>query len=586
MSPSSPNPVARVSQASFAAQGMIEVEAVLHFNCRPPRFRRLSLSFSSPPLAATMLLKLAVWLAAMAATAVALSQADIDAVFPSSASLTGQTIPLGPFVFTLVLNSTHALYALNATSTAPSSVGWMSVGQGSRMSNADYIIAWPSVSSSAVNWTLSHRLPSGGDSHSVPSLASSSSSRSTADFYTLVPALTTTQTSASYASVAWIRERTPPSTYPTTGSVSSSTLEQSKTSFIYGAASKNPKTTNEGTTSLAQHNLVRQSSPRLLQAQLADLHLAQGYGTTSLDLAATFNATVSQQIASGNGPVTSRTVVLAAHAVAGALAFAFISPAAVFIARLGRDWFAWYRPHLILGRASRVAPTRDARPRRRDLRTRRVRYNRRFLPGRPPAPRHDRLRSRARPRRARLARTPQAPSPTYRRPTLPPPSHRHARHPPPLLSLAPPRPHLRRHPHPRPRLGANLERVGSRMGRNERCEGHPARRQSRLLGRTRHLARALRGRVGTGHRDGSQEGRTQGCCLAGREQVDQRVGQSDSDAAGRPAGRVWACQDGSRRDLDAAEAAQLAIDTLHRGLLLPVDPAVFTISLLVLLLVM
>merc|ERR1719487_1809959 len=130
-----------------------------------------------------MLLKLAVWLAAMAATAVALSQADIDAVFPSSASLTGQTIPLGPFVFTLVLNSTHALYALNATSTAPSSVGWMSVGQGSRMSNADYIIAWPSVSSSAVNWTLSHRLPSGGDSHSVPSLASSSSSRSTADFY-------------------------------------------------------------------------------------------------------------------------------------------------------------------------------------------------------------------------------------------------------------------------------------------------------------------------------------------------------------------------------------------------------------------
>ncbi|CDR37869.1 hypothetical protein NBRC10512_004742 [Rhodotorula toruloides] len=91
---------------------------------------------------------------------------------------------------------------------------------------------------------------------------------------------------------------------------------------------------NEGTTSLAQHNL--------------------GYGTTSLDLAASFNATISQQIASGNGPVTSRTVVLAAHAVAGALAFAFVSPAAVFIARLGRDWFAWYRPHLILQLATLV----------------------------------------------------------------------------------------------------------------------------------------------------------------------------------------------------------------------------------------
>ncbi|BGP61181.1 hypothetical protein NBRC10512v2_002500 [Rhodotorula toruloides] len=79
-----------------------------------------------------------------------------------------------------------------------------------------------------------------------------------------------------------------------------------------------------------------------------------GYGTTSLDLAASFNATISQQIASGNGPVTSRTVVLAAHAVAGALAFAFVSPAAVFIARLGRDWFAWYRPHLILQLATLV----------------------------------------------------------------------------------------------------------------------------------------------------------------------------------------------------------------------------------------
>ncbi|BGP23608.1 hypothetical protein Rt10032_c02g0659 [Rhodotorula toruloides] len=281
-----------------------------------------------------MLSRLAVTLAALAASACALSQADIDAVFPSNASLTGQTIPLGSFVFSLVLNDTHALYALNATMSAPSSVGWMSVGQGSRMSNADYVIAWPTVSSSSVNWTLSHRLPNSGNSHAVPTLASGSSSGSTADFYTLVPALTTTQSSPSYASVAWIRERTPPSTYPTIAGASSATLQQSKTSFIYGAASRNPKTTNEGTTNLAQHNL--------------------GYGTTSLDLAATFNATISQQITSGNGPITTRTVVLAAHAVAGALAFAFISPAAVFIARLGRDWFAWYRPHLFLQIATLV----------------------------------------------------------------------------------------------------------------------------------------------------------------------------------------------------------------------------------------
>lgn len=221
------------------------------------------------------------------------------------------------------------------------------------MSNADYIIAWPSVSSSSVEWTLSHRLPSGGDSHAVPVLASSSSSRSTADFYTLVPGLTTTQSSASHATVAWIRERAPPSTYPTTGSVSSSTLQPSKTSFIYGAASRNPKTTNEGTTSLVQHNLVRTFRCMSLGSK-ADLHNRQGYGTTSLNLAAAFNSTISQQIASGNGPITTRTVVLAAHAVAGALAFAFISPAAVFIARLGRDWFAWYRPHLILQLATLV----------------------------------------------------------------------------------------------------------------------------------------------------------------------------------------------------------------------------------------
>lgn len=44
----------------------------------------------------------------------------------------------------------HALFVLNVTSTSPSSAGWIGVGPGTRMGNADMLVAW----SHNGNWVL------------------------------------------------------------------------------------------------------------------------------------------------------------------------------------------------------------------------------------------------------------------------------------------------------------------------------------------------------------------------------------------------------------------------------------------------
>ena len=56
------------------------------------------------------------------------------------------------------------------------------------MGDADYIIAWPDVSGSSANWTLSHRVP-GHSSHDMPQLASSAAGTDTQSYYQLVPSL-------------------------------------------------------------------------------------------------------------------------------------------------------------------------------------------------------------------------------------------------------------------------------------------------------------------------------------------------------------------------------------------------------------
>lgn len=123
------------------------------------------------------------------------------------------------------------------------------------MGNADYIIAWPDVSGSSANWTISHRIP-GHSSHDMPQLASSSAGTDTQAYYQLVPELTTTDPSASYGAVAFLRPLNVGSSYPIKSSAQAA-LNSDPTEFVYASGSKNPGSANEGA-SFAQHDQVRQ----------------------------------------------------------------------------------------------------------------------------------------------------------------------------------------------------------------------------------------------------------------------------------------------------------------------------------------
>jgi len=122
------------------------------------------------------------------------------------------------------------------------------------MSNADYLIVWPTVSGSSVSWTLSHRLPDG--SHGTPQLASTDASTSTTAFYTIVPELTTSDASSPYSAVAYVRQRDPGSSYPTASGVTAAALGAASTEFIYASSSRKPSGTAEDA-NLAEHNQVR-----------------------------------------------------------------------------------------------------------------------------------------------------------------------------------------------------------------------------------------------------------------------------------------------------------------------------------------
>lgn len=129
------------------------------------------------------------------------------------------------------------------------------------MADADFLLAWPTISGSSVNWTLSHRLPNTNaqEGHGLPSVASEDPSTSTTAFYTLVPELTTTDASSPYSAVAWTRARSPGSSYPTASGVATTELGDAQTSFIYGSSSENPGSADE-TAPVQRHNQVRQSS--------------------------------------------------------------------------------------------------------------------------------------------------------------------------------------------------------------------------------------------------------------------------------------------------------------------------------------
>lgn len=164
------------------------------------------------------------------------------------------------------------MFVLNS-STPVASIGWLGTGTGGvsialsyskitsltrhfaqSMGDADYIIAWPDVSGSSANWTLSHRVP-GHSSHNMPQLASSAAGTDTQSYYQLVPALSTMDAASPYGAVAFLRVLDPASGYPSKSGVQTS-LVSDQTQMIYASGSENPFSSSEGA-SFAQHDQVR-----------------------------------------------------------------------------------------------------------------------------------------------------------------------------------------------------------------------------------------------------------------------------------------------------------------------------------------
>ncbi|BGP24055.1 carbohydrate-binding domain family 9-like protein [Rhodotorula toruloides] len=287
-----------------------------------------------------MLLLAATVVALAVPLAVALSGHEVAAVFPSSSSsLKGGKIALPRFDLSIISNGTYALYVANASSTSPTSVGWLGVGHGTAMADADFLLAWPTVSGSSVNWTLSHRLPNSDTpgAHGMPVLASSGAGTSTGAFYTLVPALTTSDSSSPFSSVAFTRLVDPGPSYPTAQGVTNTTLGSGAVDLIYASSSRNPGSANEGQASIGMHN--------------------QPTGVASLDLSAPYVLAANesstpppqtQQAPPPNAAARRRRRIFIAHAALGGLAFAIFIPLAIITARFGRERFAWLPPHAAL----------------------------------------------------------------------------------------------------------------------------------------------------------------------------------------------------------------------------------------------
>ncbi|GAA6007570.1 hypothetical protein JCM10207_006390 [Rhodosporidiobolus poonsookiae] len=273
-------------------------------------------------------------LSTLVAGALALTRDQLLAVFPSADGLTGSSAELPRFDLTIVQNSSHALFVVNATDTAPSSIGWLGTGHGTAMSNADFFVSWPTISSNSVNWTISHRLPNtqapGG--HGMPMLASEDASTGSAAFLTLVPALTTSEADSPFSSVAWVGALQPGSSYPAPEGVAAN-LAAEQTSFVYASSTTSPGSADEGEARIGMHD--------------------QPHGTTSLDLASAINAEQDEGVVNqvGGNSRSSRDKMLIAHATLGSLALALITPAAVLLARLGRS-IRWFPSHAALNSLS------------------------------------------------------------------------------------------------------------------------------------------------------------------------------------------------------------------------------------------
>ncbi|GAA5994551.1 cytochrome b561 domain-containing protein [Rhodotorula paludigena] len=284
------------------------------------------------------MLWLAILLSLLCTCTHALTGDQVRSVFPSSfQDLHGETVELPSFDLTVLHDADRVLFVVNATDTPPSQIGWFGTGAGSHMADADFLLAWPTISGSSVNWTLSHRLPNTAapEGHGLPSVASGDPSTSTTAFYTLVPELTTTEASSPYSAVAWTRARSPGSSYPTASGVATTQLGDAQTSFIYGSSSENPGNADE-TAPVRRHNQPMGATT---------INFQQAVALDDLDGGAVSRSSAGR---------TARDKGLIAHATLGSLALLIFTPSAILLARLGRDSFRWFPPHWMLNLFSTV----------------------------------------------------------------------------------------------------------------------------------------------------------------------------------------------------------------------------------------
>ncbi|KAL8292516.1 hypothetical protein RQP46_001128 [Phenoliferia psychrophenolica] len=271
-----------------------------------------------------MMLKPFLAVASLAQVALSLSNDQIASVFGAGATgLTGNSVQLTQFMLTVVTNATHALCSLNATTTSPSKVGWMGMGVGSAMMNADFLVTWPNLAAGATPatpFTLSHRNSPG---EIMPVVAEAGA---TLNHFTLLPQLSSLDASSSFTAVSYIRLLAMPSGYVTTSTMK--TIARGPQSFIYASSTVKPEGTAEDAV-LTQHD--------------------QAHGPTMLDLsvpitlaaAGTSSSAPATGVTSSKPPRAKRDMYLIAHAVVGTLGLLLFSPAAILVARLlrGSTWF-------------------------------------------------------------------------------------------------------------------------------------------------------------------------------------------------------------------------------------------------------
>lgn len=126
------------------------------------------------------------------------------------------------------------------------------------MANADFLITWPNPATatgpSSTPWTISHRQSPGGENQ--PVIASTAATTSTNNFFTYLPALSSTDPASPYTVVSYLRLLSMPADYPTTSSFKS--ITRGKNSFIYASSTFQPQNAAENAI-LTQHDQVRTS---------------------------------------------------------------------------------------------------------------------------------------------------------------------------------------------------------------------------------------------------------------------------------------------------------------------------------------